>query len=117
MMTSTASWRRCERLTAALRKAATESVADTMRTESSPAERAGKDTPTTSPMIARTTTISTRVTPRRFLFVLPADDIGIDSFAAGLTVRAHGDDIRLVITMLSGETIRIVHTPGIFGNV
>src|SRR5262245_59646776 len=117
MITSTASWRRCERLTAALRKAATESVADTMRTLSSPEERAGKDTPTTSPMIARTTTISTRVTPRRFLSVLPADDIGIDSFAAGLTVRTQGHDVRLVITVLSGETICLVHTPGIFSDV
>src|SRR5262245_16916042 len=117
MITSTASCRRCARLTAALSKAATESVAETMRTLSRPAERAGKEMPTIRPTIARTTTMSTRVMPRRFLLALPTDDIGIDSFAAGLAVGAEADDIRLVVSVLAGETVHVVHAPRILRNV
>src|ERR1035437_8270722 len=63
--TSTGCWWRSARFTAALRKVATPSTADTMRTLSSPDEGAGKLTPTISAMMATTTIISTRVTPRR----------------------------------------------------
>src|SRR5215831_3655047 len=146
MITSTASCRRCARFTAALRKAATESVAETMRTLSSPAESAGKDTPTISPMIARTTTISTSVMPRSYCrppglqaraqpatlrasrasvgqeadttgLLLPTDDVGIDSFAAGLPIGAQADNIRLVVPVLSRIPVGVVHAPGIFRDV
>src|ERR1019366_4316808 len=62
-------WRRSARVTAALRKAATESLAETMRTLSRPAEAAGRLRPTMRAMIATTTTISTRVTPRVAAFL------------------------------------------------
>src|SRR5215831_16536799 len=140
MITSTASCRRCARFTAALRKAATESVAETMRTLSSPAESAGKDTPTTSPMIASTTTISTSVMPRlsrvglpacpfvakaspaegqarRPTLLFPTDDVGIGSFAAGLPIGSQADNIGLVVSVLSRIPVSVVHTPRIFRDI
>src|SRR5215472_4222856 len=112
--TSTASCRRWARVTALLRNAATELVAETMRTLSRPAEIAGNEMPTIRPMMASTTTISSSVMP---LFVLPADDVGIDPFTAGLAVGAHADNVRLVAAMLTGEPVNVVHAPRIFGDI
>src|SRR5262245_22969859 len=103
MITSTASCLRWHRLTAELRNAATESVAETMRTLSSPALSEGADTPTISPMIATTTTNSSRVMPRRARTLLaPANNIGIKPFAAGLPIAAQADDVWFVIAVLAG---------------
>src|ERR1019366_6546322 len=118
MTTSTGCWWRSARFTAALRKVATESQADTRRTLSSPAEAAGKLRPTIRAMIATTTTISTRVTPRRgCLLVFPTDNVGIDPFAAGLAVGAEADDLRFVGLMFAGEAVDEVAGPGILGDV
>src|SRR5471030_3389213 len=84
-------WRRSTRLTAELRNAATESVAETSRTLSIPAEAEGKEMAVMTPMMAATTIISMSVTP---LLAFPTDDIGIQSFAARLAVAAKTDDVR-----------------------
>src|SRR5450759_3821801 len=107
-----------------------------MRTLSSPAEAAGKLRPTIRAMIATTTTISTRVTPRRVhiapdpcgvprsrlrlgppLLVFPTDNVGIDPFAAGLAVGSEADDLRFVGLMFAGEAVDEVAGPGILGYV
>src|SRR5436305_13453468 len=103
MISSTASCLRCARLTAELRNAATESVAETMRTASMPAVMAGKEIPMTRPTIATTTIISRSVTPRRLLPILPTEDVGIDPFTAGLAVGAKADDFGLIGNVLARE--------------
>src|ERR1035437_4039959 len=133
MTTSTGCWWRSARFTAALRKVATESAADTMRTLSSPAEAAGKLRPTIRAMMATTTTISTRVTPRRVrvraslgctrrslmppLLILPTEDVGIDPFAAGLAIGAEAHDLRFVGLMFAGEAVDEVASPGVLWDV
>src|SRR5471030_901731 len=88
------------------------------------------------PMMATTTIISMSVTPRHrsltvaalkapseprplgsgALLVLPTDDIGIQSFAAGLAIAAETDDIRLV-AMLARKLVNVVVGPGVFGDI
>src|SRR5436305_11784648 len=102
MTSSIACCRRSARLTAAFRNVAIESVAETRRTLSTPAEADGNATAAIRPMIATTTIISMSVTPR--LLALPTDDIGIQSFTAGLAVPTKADDVRLV-AMLAGKLV------------
>src|SRR5271157_683859 len=143
MISSRACWRRSARFTAALRKLASESVAEARRTLSRPAEIAGKEMPAIRPTIATTIIISTRVTPRvggrgpgawgrgkaaffpwpltpepwpLFLLALPTDNVGIQPFAAGLSVGAQADDIRLV-AVLTRILVHVVVAPRILGDL
>src|ERR1035437_3550786 len=117
MISSMGCWWRSARFTAALRKLASESVAEDRRTLSRPADTAGKVMPTISPMIATTIIISTRVTPRPPpLLALPTENVGIQPFAAGLAVGAEADDIRLV-AVLTRILVHVVMGPRIFGDV
>src|SRR5438270_1288417 len=113
MFSSIGCWRRSARFTAALRNVATESVADTSRTLSTPAEAEGNATAAISPMMATTTIISISVTP---LLGFPTEDIGIQSFAAGLAVAAVTDDVRLV-AMFARKLVSIIVAPGVFRNI
>ena len=90
-----------------------------------------------SPIMATTTTISTSVMParparsltiaarigaatvsKRFSDTLipPTDNVGIDPFAARLSVGAEADDVRLV-AVLTGEPVDIVDAPRVLGHV
>src|SRR5436190_12830862 len=119
MMTSMTCWRRSTRLTALLRKLATLSLADAMRTPSSAAIIDGAMTAVTSATIVTTTTISTRVTPAvglRPLLRFPTDNVRIQSIAARLTVGAETHDLGL-LAVLAGEPVKVIVAPGILGNV
>src|ERR1035437_1546920 len=135
MISSMGCWRRSARFTAALRKLASESVAEDRRTLSRPADTAGKVMPTIRPMIATTIIISTRVTPAAFprprpakpagapsgpwplpLLALPTENVGIQPFAASLAVGSEADDIRLV-AVLTRILVHVVVGPRIFGDV
>src|SRR3712207_5717398 len=94
--TATGCWRRSARFTAEFRKLATLSVADAMRTLSSPADIEGAASAVMIPMIPTTTIISTSVMPAVRLVRLPADNVGIDPFAAGLSVGAEAGDLGVV---------------------
>src|ERR1035437_7910565 len=115
MISSMGCWWRSARFTAAFRKLASESVAETRRTLSRPADTAGKVMPTISPMMATTIIISTRVTPR-VLLALPTENVGIQPFAARLAVGSEADDIRLV-AVLARVLVDVVVRPRIFGDV
>src|SRR5690349_12449808 len=117
MMTSTGCCLRSACVSAVFRKLAIESDAVVMRMLSMPAETEGPETATIRPMRARTTTISSSVTPdaahallRGFetkgtstrvstlqagvpapQLVLPTDDVCIQPFATGLAVAAEAD--------------------------
>src|ERR1035437_5697620 len=114
MISSMGCWRRSARFTAALRKLASESVAEDRRTLSRPADTAGKVMPTIRPMIATTIIISTSVTP--FLLALPTENVGIQPFTARLAVGSEADDIRLV-AVLTRILVHVVVGPRIFGDV
>src|SRR5262249_39338762 len=64
MTRATGCWRRSARLSAEFRKAATEPVAEERRTLSRPAATEGNEIAIMRPMMATTTSISMRVTPR-----------------------------------------------------
>src|SRR5690349_18612516 len=91
-----ACWRRSVRVTAAFRKAATDSDALAMRTLSIPAEIDGSEMAVTSAMIETTTIISISVTPVVPLLRFPTDDIGIQSIAARRSVGAQANDVRFI---------------------
>src|SRR5947209_5358633 len=114
MATSIATCRRSQRVIAAFRNAATELLAEVIRMASSPAVREGETTASMIPMMVTTTSISISVTPRRALF--PTDDIGIDPFAAGLSIGAQADDIGQV-AMLARKLVHVVVAPGILGKL
>src|SRR3954469_22017521 len=69
--------------------------------------------PAIIPTIATTITISISVTPR---LLFPARDVGIDSVAARLSIRAVRHDIRLV-PMVAGEFVEVRMAPGVVGNI
>src|SRR5260370_37230045 len=50
------------------------------------------------------------------LLIFPTDDIGIQSFAAGLAIAAETDDVGLV-AVVARELVDVVVAPRIFGNV
>src|ERR1035437_5965112 len=106
--------RRSARLTAPLRKLATNCVAVDRRTLSMPAEAAGKAMPASKSMIVTTTSISMSVTPRSL--VLPTDNVGGQPFSARLPVQAVADDVRLV-AVLAGEFVDVIVPPRIFRDV
>src|SRR5215472_11283796 len=51
-----------------------------------------------------------------FLLVFPADDVGIQSFAAGLAISAVADDVGFV-AVLAREFVDVVVTPRVFRDV
>src|ERR1035438_3965508 len=67
-------------------------------------------------MIATTTIISTSVTPRSCLFVIPADNVRIIPVAARQSIAAERNDVRLV-AMIAGIFVLIGMTPWIQGNI
>src|ERR1017187_1362091 len=51
------------------------------------------------------------------LLIFPADDVGIDPFAAGLAIGTEADNLGFVGLMFAGEAVDEVTGPGILGNV
>src|ERR1022692_308728 len=120
MDSSMACCRRSARLAATFMKAATDRAPAARRSFSMPAMVLGKERPTIREMMASTTIISIRVTPRHTTgletrcrrgppphkSLFPVGDIGIDSLTAGLAVGAVADEVGL-FTVLSGVPVDI----------
>src|SRR5271157_1366688 len=109
--------RRSTLVTAAFRKPDTELVAVARRTLSRPAEIDGIATPTMSPTMHITTSISSSVMPRRPpLLAFPTDNIGCKSLSPRLAVLAQRHHIRLV-AVIAREFVQVIVTPGVLGNL
>src|SRR5450755_184444 len=109
-VSSIACCRRSARLAATFMNEATDRAPAARRMFSIPAMVLGKERPTIREMMASTTIISIRVTPRRpeslprNLF--PVDDVGIGAFAARLPVGAVADDVGL-FAVLAGVAVNV----------
>src|SRR5580658_6191555 len=123
---SMACWRRSARLAAVFTNAATERAPAESRRFSMPAMVLGKEMPTIRAMMASTTIISIRVTPRRTAgletrcrtgvlpheALFPVADIGIGALAAWLAVGAITHDVGF-FTVLARIPVDIRVFPGI----
>src|SRR3974390_1812215 len=113
---STVLWRRSARSKAVSRNATIESEAERRRSVSRPDAMLGNAIAAMIAISTITIIISSSVTPRDFLFVIPADAIGIIPVAARLPVGPETDYVRF-IAVIAGIFVLIRMSPGIHGDV